>query len=59
MKSLEERQSYQAPELVQYGKLSALTGGIVCTGLGFKEPAPEIDDVTEGFGIYGDPYCSQ
>ena len=48
--------TYSTPELTQYGKLEALTSGIVCTGMGHKQYDGVTDDVTS-YGYWGTPMC--
>lgn len=61
MQGFEARQSYNAPRLVEYGKLAALTGAIHCTGLGLNKTGTELDDTnqTQSIVIGEDVSCAQ
>ena len=52
----DEQKQYTAPEVICYGKVNAITEGIVCTGLGHKEFIGSTDDVTTS-GFWGTPVC--
>ncbi len=53
----QEKRTYSAPELTQYGRLESITGNISCTGLGHKEYNGDSDDATY-LGYWGSPMCT-